>query len=401
MRERAAMILATFVTASTLLMPGQLPADALARSGGPDGGGRLAVAAAARDAATGGRSCPRQVFARMGLSKRVGQLFVAGVSSSSPTRAQLTAVHRQHLGGVILMGHDDIGVTATARVTHRLQRRAKMSGGASLWVAVDQEGGNVQVLNGPGFGDMPTALEQGHLGKARLRARAHRWGTQLRAAGINLDLAPVMDTVPRRLGTANKPIGYYDREYGHRPKVVAAHGLAVSRGMQSAGVQSTAKHFPGLGRVRRNTDTSAHVSDRVTTRLDPYLRPFRAAVNHGVQVVMVSLARYTRIDRRHIAAFSAIVMRRMLRNDLGFNGVVISDSMTAASVHDVPTGARAVRFLRAGGTVVLSVTTSSTAKMAAAVRTHVRDHRHFRSIVNRDALRVLTVKNRHGLLPCS
>jgi beta-N-acetylhexosaminidase len=337
----------------------------------------------------------------MTLAKRVGQLFVAGVSSTSPTRAELRVIQLRHLGGVILMGHSDLGVTATRAVTHRLKRQAtvRSTSGVQLWISVDQEGGNVQVLNGPGFAAMPTALAQGNLSPRTLRVRANRWGGQLHAAGVNLNLAPVMDTVPKRLSTTNVPIGYYQREYGHRPRVVARHGMAVINGMQAAGVQTTAKHFPGLGRVRRNTDTDAGVTDTVTTRHDPYLEPFTTAIDHGVPVVMVSLARYTRIDKRHVAAFSPVVMR-MLRKDLGYTGVIMSDSLNAVAVQRVPVGRRAVRFLHAGGTVALAVTTPATAEMARAVLNRARSHRHFHGVVNRDALKVLQVKGRSGLLPC-
>jgi beta-N-acetylhexosaminidase len=346
-------------------------------------------------------TCAQRTLSGMSLSKQVGQLFVAGVSSTSPTPEELAAIRHRHLGGVILTGHNDIGVAATRAVTRELQAQATAAttNGVKLWVSADQEGGLVQSLKGPGFSTIPTALTQGTWTRATLESRAQRWGSQLIAAGVNLDLAPVADTVPQRLGTANAPIGYYDREYGHHPKVVARHVTAFIDGLRSAGVQATAKHFPGLGRVRRNTDTSAGVTDSTTTRHDPYLLPFQRAVADHVPVVMVSLATYTRIDPGHLAAFSPVVMD-MLRHDLGFSGVVISDSMTAAAVENVPAGARAVRFIRAGGTVALSVDTPTTTSMAAAVLAHAESSAHFRATVRSDALIVLKEKHRIGLLSC-
>jgi beta-N-acetylhexosaminidase len=348
-------------------------------------------------------SCASQTLAGMSLPQQVGQLLVTGVDSTSPTQAQLDTVGRRHVGGVILTGHNANGVTATRRVTHRI-RAAATSGavdGVKPWISVDQEGGFVQTLNGPGFSSIPTALTQGSWTRSTLLSRAQRWGRQLRAAGVNLDLAPVADTVPTRVGTANAPIGFYRREYGHHPKAVARHVTAVVDGLEAARVQATAKHFPGLGRVRRNTDVSVDVTDHITTRDDPYLLPFKRAVNDGVPVVMVSLALYTRIDPAHLAVFSPTVMGRMLRHDLGFTGVIMSDSMTAVAVEDVPAGARAVRFLRAGGTVALSVDSSLAATMAAAVLRHARSNTHFRATVRQDALTVLRAKHRNGLLTCT
>jgi beta-N-acetylhexosaminidase len=397
-RTRGPVLSALILTACTVVVASS-PASSLPLPQRRPNGAHLRTPAASGQRHEG---CARRVLSALGLPKQVGQLFVAGVSSSSPTAAQLRVIRRRHLGGVILMGHTDIGVAATRAVTHRLQRQAttQSTDGVKLWVSVDQEGGYVQVLNGPGFSTIPTALAQGGLRRSVLRSRASRWGEQLTAAGVNLDLAPVTDTVPARLGTRNIPIGYYYREFGHHPKVVAVHGKAFIDGLTAAGVQTTVKHFPGLGRVRRNTDTSAGVTDRVTTRSDRYLRPFHAAVNDGVPVVMVSLARYKLIDPTQVAAFSPVVMT-MLRSDLGFHGVIMSDSLTAVAVQDVPPGARAVRFLRAGGTVALAVTTPATAAMAAAVLHRAQVHRPFRRTVRKDALTVLRVKRRDRLLPCS
>ena len=124
---------------------------------------------------------------------------------------------------------------------------AATTGGVPLWVSADQEGGKVQHLKGPGFDAMPTAVEQGELAPEALRSRAKDWGGQLSAAGVNLNLAPVLDTVPEELGDDNKPIGFLDRNYGSTPEAVAAHGGAFQAGMTDAGVAPAVKHFPGLG----------------------------------------------------------------------------------------------------------------------------------------------------------
>jgi beta-N-acetylhexosaminidase len=368
----------------------------------PAHGGAVTVVSATPTRATGSVTCARQALTSMSLPEQVGQLFVSGVSSTSPTGGQLDTMRQRHVGGVILTGHNDIGVTATRHVTDQLRAEATGStvDGVKLWISVDQEGGFVQTLKGPGFSTMPTALTQGGWTPSTLSSRADRWGGQLKAAGVNLDLAPVADTVPTRLGTANTPIGFYSREYGHHPKVVARHVAAVIDGLQAAGVQTTAKHFPGLGRVRKNTDTSADVTDHTTTRHDAYLLPFKRAVDRQVAVVMVSLASYARIDPTHIAAFSSTVINGMLRHDLGFAGVIMSDSMNAVAVADVPAGARAIRFIRAGGTVVLSVDASLTSTMAAAVLARAQSNAHFRATVSQDALTVLESKHRSGLLSC-
>lgn len=268
----------------------------------------------------------------MTLAQQVGQLFMMGVSSTGATAAQLNTIASDHLGGVILTGDSTAGVSATLQATNQLQAQAtsQSTGGVALSVAVDQEGGYVQVLSGPGFSAIPTALAQGTLNPTALRQAADQWGHELLGAGITLNLAPVLDTVPANLGTGNIPIGYYDREYGYTPDVVASHGTAFAGGMADAKLQATGKHFPGLGRVTANTDTTFGVTDTVTTRHDAYLQPFATAISQGIPAIMVSLAQYNAIDGLR-AVFSPTVLQGMLRSDLGFGGEIISDSMAANS----------------------------------------------------------------------
>ena len=257
----------------------------------------------------------------------------------------------------------------------------------------------MQDLRGPGFDTVPSALAQGALAPAALRADAARWGAQLEAAGVNLTLGPVLDTVPGAAFAArNPPIGQLHREFGYDPQTVSAHGLAVLQAMAAAGVDTAVKHFPGLGRVLANTDFRAGVVDPTTTATDPYLSPFGDAVRAGTRFVMVSSAGYSRIDPGNPAAFSPTVVTGLLRGSLGFGGVVISDDLGAArQVSAVPVGERAVRFVRAGGDLVLTVVAGQIPQMRAALLAAMRDPA-FARLVDAAAVRVLTAKAAAGLL---
>src|SRR5260370_30843209 len=114
------------------------------------------------------------------------------------------------------------------------------------------------------------------------------------------------------------------REFGASPGPVGAPGVAFSRAMRQAGVATSAKQFPGLGRVRGNTDFTAGVVDTITVPDDPLLQSFQAAIDAGVPFVMVALASYPRIDTRHLAAFSPRVMGQMLRPQMRFRGAIVS-----------------------------------------------------------------------------
>ena len=355
-----------------------------------------ALAASAVAVPAGGA---RAVFDRLTEAQRIGQLFMVGGPATGVGSATLAAISTYHVGNVILTGRSPLGVTGTRAITDRLQARASSAatGGVPLFVAADQEGGAVQVLSGPGFSTIPSALSQGGWPVSTLQVSAQHWGDQLTAAGVNLNLAPVLDTVP--VGQVNPPIGYYDREYGHTPDVVAPHGAAVVRGMAQAGVDTAVKHFPGLGRVTENTDTTAGVTDTVTTSTDPYLGPFQAGIGAGAPFVMMSSAYYHLIDPDRPAVFSPTVIGSVLRGRLGFGGVVISDDLgKAAQVAAWSPGQRAVDFLQAGGDVVLTVDPALIPAMVDAVAARAAGDPAFRSKVDAAALLVLKAKQARGLI---
>ncbi len=345
---------------------------------------------------------PSAVLARMTEAQRVGELFMVGVPAAGPLGSATAAdVMTYHTGSVILTGRSSAGVTATQRLTSRLQGLATRAatGGVPLLVATDQEGGQVQVLSGPGFSAIPAALTQGAEPAWQLRGNAATWGRQLAAAGVSLDLAPVLDTVPASDATANQPIGRYQREYGHTPAAVTAAGTAFIEGMHEAGVSVCIKHFPGLGRASGNTDTTYGVTDRVTTSTDPYLRPYATAIGSGgVQFVMVSEAIYTKIDASHQAVFSPTVLGGMLRGHLHFHGVIMSDSMDAAAVSELSPAARAAGFIAAGGDLVLVPDPTIVPAMYDAVLQRAQSDAAFAALVNQAALAVLTAKQQAGLL---
>jgi beta-N-acetylhexosaminidase len=336
-------------------------------------------------------------------TQRVGQLFAVGLQDDRLSSSEAGQIRRYHFGSVTFIVTTTVGATAIRAVTHAVQSLAtsRTTARVGFFVAANQEGGVIQALRGPGFSRMPSAAVQGRMAVSDLRARATRWGQELAAAGVNFNFAPVLDVVPPGADAQNEPIGVLKRGYGHDPATVASHGLAFFRGMRRAGVATSAKHFPGLGRVKGNTDFAAGVVDRVTTRDDPYLEPFRQAVKAGVPFVMVALATYTRIDPDHIAVFSPVVMEQLLRGDLGFTGVIVSDDIgEAKAVGSIPPATRAVDFLEAGGDMIVSKTVPPAATMAGAVLARMETNPSFRSRVDDAVLRILRAKEAFRLVPC-
>ena len=344
-------------------------------------------------------SCPDQVFSRLTQAQRVGQLFLAGIPTSGLDAPDADAIRADHLGSVTFVGNTTAGAAQIRSITRAAQSLA--SGGVRLFVAANQEGGEIQPLRGPGFATIPSAVGQGTLPAAELERAATTWGRELAAAGVNLNLAPVMDVVPPGTASQNAPIGALQREYGDEPGPVAAHGVAFINGMRAAGVATTAKHFPGLGRVRGNTDFTGDVVDTVTTANDPYLASFQAAIGAGVPFVMVALATYTKIDPSHLAVFSSRVMDGVLRQKMGFGGVIVSDDLgAAAAVANISPGSRAIDFLDAGGDLITSQSVPVAAEMYAAVLRKAAGDAAFRREVSDAVRRILGVKAKYGLLSC-
>jgi beta-N-acetylhexosaminidase len=346
-------------------------------------------------------SCPTQVFRRMSEAQRVGQLFLVGIAGA-PAADVTQAVRTYHFGSLLWQGTSTAGVAADRRASQAIQALASSAATARVrfFIAANQEGGQVQELRGPGFTVIPPALAQGQLSAAELQRQAATWGRELRSAGVNLDLAPVMDVVPAATASQNAPIGALQREFGHTPQVTGPHGVAFIRGLKQAGVAATAKHFPGLGQVVGNTDFSSGVIDTTTGPNSSYLESFEAAIKAGVPFVMVALATYTRIDPRHLAAFSSRVMR-LLRQQLNFQGVVVSDDLgAAAAVAGLSPATRGIDFLAAGGDLITSQSLPAAIAMDQAVLARVGDDASFRATVNSAVMRILDAKQAYHLMPC-
>jgi len=328
---------------------------------------------------------------------QVAQLFVVGVPLTGLSAAD--ALVAGGVGGVFLHGRSTASAADLAAVTGRWAAAAP--GGLRSWVAADQEGGQVQTLQGPGFGDLPSALDQGQLPPDQLTTLADGMGASLEQAGVTLDLAPVADIVPAGTAASNAPIGAFDRQYGSTAAEVVSAAGAVVRGLGAHDVTGTLKHFPGLGSVHGNTDTTADVVDSTTSRDGEQVAAFGVlSRNPAHPFVMVSSATYQLIDPSTPAVFSPVVITDVLRGDIGFRGPVITDDVgTAVAVRDVPPGERAVRFLAAGGTLVLTVTASPLQAMEDAVLARDGSDPAFAKQVDAAVRTALVAKARAGLLP--
>ena len=295
---------------------------ALAACGAKDETGGGTGARTDADAKPAGSPAARPP-ARLTDAQLAGQHVVFPFAGRTPPPALLARIRRGEAAGVIFLGAN-VGTPAQVRALTRTLRRAAQPAGARvpLLLMVDQEGGDVQRLPGAPSRSAPAMAATGRPSVALAEGRAT--AATLRAAGMNVDLAPVVDVV--RPESALHAEG---RGFGVTVDGAVRFGAAFTRGLRAGGVAATAKHFPGFGAAPANTDLGAvriAVGLRELRAVDRL--PFRTAIRAGAGLVMLSSAIYPALSRAP-AVLSRRVVQGELREGLGFEGVTISDDLEA------------------------------------------------------------------------
>jgi beta-N-acetylhexosaminidase len=282
----------------------------------------------------------------------VGQLLMPSVTIGDPAAGAVELIARYHLGGVILMGNvENTGSADQMReLTDALRAAATADGQpAGPLTATDQEYGWVTRIRA-GIVQLPSAMAFGAACRPDLTEAAWRGaGAELAAAGINVDLAPDADVVD---SPGNTVIG--SRSYGADAHAVGQQVAAAVRGLQSSGVAATLKHFPGHGHTDVNSHDALPVlrQDRASLQTDD-LPPFQAGVAADAWLVMSGHLDVEALDPGVPASFSSPVMLDLLRGQLGFRGVSITDALDMRPAMRWPAGEAAVRAFLAGNDILL------------------------------------------------
>ncbi|MFD4006171.1 glycoside hydrolase family 3 N-terminal domain-containing protein [Brachybacterium paraconglomeratum] len=332
-----------------------------------------------------------------GLSPReiAGQLVLVGIAAGSEIPTATFEEH--HAGGIFLLQ-----VWESAEQVDAVVDSAFSLARPELppLLAVDQEGGQVRMLRGDAARETASAETLGAEGPQAVADAYTSIGEDLSARGLHVALSPVADVVDPELGDANEPVGGLDRGFGTDPEQVADCVTTAVEALSEQGIGATLKHFPGLGRVEQNTDFSAEgIEDTTTGPEDPFLESFRAGIDAGAQLVMMSSAIYPRIEPDVPAMFSAAAIQDLLRDGLGFEGLVVTDDIGAAqAVADVPVAERATRLLEAGGDAVLTADPSLTGELVDAIEEWAGRGEEQEQRVRESAGRMLALKEALGLL---
>jgi beta-N-acetylhexosaminidase len=327
----------------------------------------------------------------MSVRDMIGQMFVISVGGTEPDYYVNKMIRARNIGGVILFGYNMKSEAQTRALTGSLQKLSmKAEPSIPLFIAVDQEGGKIS--HAPWVTPQPAAARVGTRGDpAEARAIAEEMGRELLRAGVNTDLAPVVDTgFGAAIGT---------RSFGDNPQLVAEMGTAAVEGFEDAGVVCAAKHFPNHGAATSDSHVSLPaVNHDLATLRSHDLPPFKAVIEAGVPMVMVGHLLYPVLDPERPASLSPDAVG-MLRGELGFGGVIVTDdlAMAGASGGDPPARA-AVEAVKAGADLlIISSPPQQQAEAYDAVVAAVQSREIPRGQIEASVERILQVKEDYSL----
>ncbi len=341
----------------------------------------------------------------MTVEEKVGQLFIVNLELLDDrkgdfyewkkfTKKMKASVDKYHIGGVILFSRNLTGPKQTKKLITGLNENSEIA----PFIAVDEEGGSVaRIANTPRMKvtKFPTMEE---IGKTQDASYAYDMGITIadymRELGFNVDFAPVADVKTSEL---NKEIG--DRSFGADPDTVADFAASFVSGMQSRGISATLKHFPGQGSSSGDTHIgSVDIDSSITGLRKNDFVPFKAGIDEGVDFIMVSHISVSRVtETSQPASMSELIMSTILRDELGYQGIIITDAMDMASItNEYLPGEAAVGAIKAGADIVLMP--KDLEQAYKDVLLNVNDGTISQERLDESVLRILTVKFMRGLL---
>lgn len=329
----------------------------------------------------------------------IGQLVMLGFDGLVVPPSLADLIERYDIGGVFLFGPNIHDATQVRALVDDLQQRAP----TPLLVAIDQEGGRVQQWGPPHGPLLPSARDLGarferDLSLAQLEQHGQLMGEALHQLGVNVDFAPVLDV---DTCDVNPIIG--DRAFSSDPSRAADLALAWSAGLERAGVLSCGKHFPGHGDTRRDSHLEIPRVDAPRARLDAVeLAPFRRAIAAKMPTLMSAHVVYPALDPDHPATMSTAICTQLLRDELGFQGLLFTDDLAMRGIRDASNSLldACIRAVHAGCDMLLSCTEHDAhPALLAGLDQAWRDGTLNTARISESVARIRAAKVRLGLLP--
>ncbi|WZL74203.1 beta-N-acetylhexosaminidase [Clostridiaceae bacterium 35-E11] len=334
----------------------------------------------------------------MTLEEKIGQMLIVGYTEPTPTQQVQEVIQQGKIGGIVLFNRNYANVDQMVQVVNQVNAW-NTSNPLPLFISIDEEGGSVSRIpqEGTQFPDAPL------LGKIDEEMLTHQMGIvigkELKALGVNLNYAPVLDIV---FSKGNKLL--VKRSFGNTPELVAKHGLQFIEGLQAQGVIGVGKHFPGHGATTIDSHTQLpQIMIDKKTLLSRELIPFKAVIHQGIDALMVGHIALPMIDASGLpASRSRILLHNLLRTELGFDGLVITDDIEMGAYVDnqVNLEEAVLQSIDAGVDVFLVCHSYNIQQeIIRIIKKAVKDHRLSENRIDASVLRVIRVKNKYHLSP--
>jgi len=331
---------------------------------------------------------------KMTLEQKIGQIIVAGIDGKKFDPRMKKLITEQHVGGLIWFKNNFSDLEGSVRLVNEL-KRTNEGNPLPLFMSVDQEGGKVSRLP-EDFVHLPNAVRVGQTGKPELaKEMGALLSEELRLMGFNMNFAPVLDV---NSNPKNPVIG--SRSFGNDAELVANMGVSAMQGLQEGGTIAVVKHFPGHG----DTSVDSHLALPSVPKTIEQLEelewvPFRAAIQEGADAVMIAHILFPSIDPEYPSSLSKAVITDLLRGELEFDGVVITDDMTMGAIaRNYGIEEAALHSFLAGSDLILVAHGYDTArKVYDRLLQAAKDGELQESRLDESLRRIISLKQKYGL----
>ncbi|HLU23129.1 MAG TPA: beta-N-acetylhexosaminidase [Bacillaceae bacterium] len=334
------------------------------------------------------------VIDNMSLEEKVGQMIFAGIDDTVLNENTKTLISKYNVGGLIFYGDNLQNPEQSVELLNDV-KTTNLDNRFPLFLGIDQEGGRVTRLPG-NIVEMPTNQQIGEIGNERFSYDfGELLGQQLNAFGFNMNFAPVLDV---NSNPNNPVIG--DRSFGNNVDIVSKLGIQTMKGIEAQHVIPVVKHFPGHGDTSVDSHLELPIVDKTREEINELeIIPFQKAINEGTDVVMVAHILLPKIDPTYPSSMSTPIISGILREELQFNGVVMTDDMTMNAIMDhYGIGEAIVESVKAGSDIVLiahdfsKVITAIDALVSAVESGEISESR-----INESVERIIKLKQKYKL----
>ncbi|WP_246187927.1 beta-N-acetylhexosaminidase [Paenibacillus tengchongensis] len=333
-------------------------------------------------------------LAAMTLEQKIGQMLLAGIDGTELDKEARSMIADDQVGGIILYADNISNLQGMVSLINEL-KSSNRDHPAPLWISVDQEGGKVSRLPKE-YAAFPESGTVGSTGDSEAAGTMGRLlAKAVKSAGFNMNFAPVLDIASN---PDNPIIG--TRSFGSTAQLVAAMGIAEMKGIAAEGVVPVVKHFPGHGDTSVDSHLELPVVDKSREELaELEWRPFAAAVEEQADAVMIAHILFPQLDPDRPASLSERIISDLLRREMGFQGVVITDDLTMGAItKNYTLAAAAVDTVLAGSDILLVAHEYDNERaVREALLNAVKNGTITEERIDESVLRILALKNKYNL----